>query len=442
MQTAHEPESVARPEVTRRPVAGCRPMASPRINVAYAVPAWPPESQVSGVVSYASIMARELRAAGSAVTLLAHSVPQELWSEDVQPTIARAREGWRGRLASALRWRLHPRRAMATEVAIGIRSALRASARREPVSLVEMEEAFGFGREVSSQIDIPLVIRLHGPYFLTGDWDPDHTPEQRVERIRREGLAFQYAAGVSAPSRFVLDAVRTQYENLPQLTAVIPNPVSVPTAQVVAGGGRSAAELLFVGRFDGVKGGDTVISALAYIRAQVPDARLTFVGPDRGVLTPAGRMTSLRTWAEDVLGEAAEGLTWLGALPPERIWPLRTRAAVTIVSSRFENFPTVCLEAMAAGSPLVATNVGGTPEIVQHERNGLLCRPADPEDLAAKVVTLLRNRTLAARLGEQAALDARDRYDPAAVARQAVDFYSEVMTRWKATGRFGRRRIP
>ena len=117
----------------------------------------------------------------------------------------------------------------------------------------------------------------------------------------------------------------------------------------------------------------------------------------------------------------------LGRQTPEQITRLRLDCQVCVVCSRFDNFPNTVLVAMSQGCPIVASDVGGIPEMIQHERNGLLCRPGDSEDLAAKILMVLRNPEFAASLGAQAAIDAETRYHPDKIARQTLAFYRRVI---------------
>ena len=112
---------------------------------------------------------------------------------------------------------------------------------------------------------------------------------------------------------------------------------------------------------------------------------------------------------------------------------------VTTVCSRYENAPRALIEAMSLGCPIVAARVGGVPEIMQDQVDGLLHRPEDPDDLAARIVALLNNPDQAAELGRQAAATCERRFDPDVIATRSVEFYREAIQRQEARHRSARR---
>lgn len=79
------------------------------------------------------------------------------------------------------------------------------------------------------------------------------------------------------------------------------------------------------------------------------------------------------------------------------------------------------------GCPVIGTNSGGTPELIQHERNGLLCEPGSPEDAAKQMIRLLQNPTMAQDLGRKALEDTRKRYNPSKLASETLAFYRMVL---------------
>lgn len=101
-------------------------------------------------------------------------------------------------------------------------------------------------------------------------------------------------------------------------------------------------------------------------------------------------------------------------------------ADVVAVSSRAENAPLVLLEAMASGIPVVATRVGGVPELVEHGVSGLLVPPEDPSALAAAFDSLARDPSLRARLGRGGLDLVATRFRPEDAARALVAVYQEL----------------
>jgi glycosyltransferase involved in cell wall biosynthesis len=98
----------------------------------------------------------------------------------------------------------------------------------------------------------------------------------------------------------------------------------------------------------------------------------------------------------------------------------------TVVASRYEIAPYSVLEAMALGCPVVATAVGGIPELIKDAHNGLLV-PPDANAIAEACRKLLYDHALAARLGRQACQDCRDLYGPESIARQTIAAYQEAI---------------
>ena len=126
---------------------------------------------------------------------------------------------------------------------------------------------------------------------------------------------------------------------------------------------------------------------------RVPDARLWFVGPDQGYVDDKGRAWHIEEYLHDRLPGALESkqVEWLGAQPISNLARLRRKAMVSVVCSRDENLPFVLLETIALGCPIVAARVGGIPEILDGNTNGLLHRASDSEDLAIQIITLLND---------------------------------------------------
>jgi len=120
----------------------------------------------------------------------------------------------------------------------------------------------------------------------------------------------------------------------------------------------------------------------------------------------------------------AETVRFLGY--QEDVHALYSAANAFVLSSRQEGLPTVVLEAMAVGLPVVATDVGGVAEVLQRSGGGLLAEPANPASLAEKMGMLLRSDTLCADLGGRGADAVRQYYSAAAMAERYLGVYRRV----------------
>lgn len=398
------------------------------MRVVYYVNGWPPGRFANGIVSAVGALAPALRDLGHDVTILAHRVADDY--RDPAVFVLDEKVPWKPGLRPlrALRHRLSPGRDF-----YDTRQRLAKALTSIPHDVFEIEESFGWSAFVARRTPSAVVTRLHGPWFISAAAlkGADALDAADRHRIHLEGRAIAAAAAITAPSRYVLDRVRSHYAlELPE-AQVIPNAVPpVAEGEAWRPALADANELLFVGRFDRLKGADTALRAFAMAAAARPGLRLTFVGPNSGAIEEDRRSRDCAQFVADELpAEIASRVSFVGQIPHSDIAPLRRRAFLTLVGSRDENFPGTLLEAIAAGSPVVATSVGGIPEIVRHDEEGLLVPPANPPAMAAAIAALLDNPAHAARLGENARRRALAEYAPQSVARRAADHYAEVSMR-------------
>ena len=101
----------------------------------------------------------------------------------------------------------------------------------------------------------------------------------------------------------------------------------------------------------------------------------------------------------------ADRVHFTGSVPHEEVQRYLQAADVFVLNTRYEGLSHVLLEAMAAGVPVVASAVGGNPEVIEHDRNGLLVALDDGDAIAQHVARLLADNSLAARLRAEAGRD-------------------------------------
>lgn len=173
--------------------------------------------------------------------------------------------------------------------------------------------------------------------------------------------------------------------------------------------------VLTVARLSYEKGIDTLVDAAGRLKAARVRFRWVIVGdgPDRGRVESALRADGL-----------SDCVRLAGFMSD--VWPAMAAADVVCIPSKSEAFPVVMLEAMAVGRPIVATRVGGIPEAITHDGNGLLVESDAPDDLASAVRALLVDPGRAAMLGLKARATTCERFDAAIVAQRYVETYERL----------------
>jgi len=141
--------------------------------------------------------------------------------------------------------------------------------------------------------------------------------------------------------------------------------------------------VLFAGRVDDAKGVKVLVKAFSIAGSEIPDATLTIIGDDD---FKAGQGGNIKT------------LPWQGR---EEMKKLFAKAMVVALPSLYlDPFPTVNLEAMAAGKPVIGTCFGGTKEAVSNNETGYIINPYNEKELADKIVDLLKNPEKATAFGK------------------------------------------
>lgn len=212
------------------------------------------------------------------------------------------------------------------------------------------------------------------------------------------------------PSRFLLDRLREDGIATERLIH-LPNPVELPA---LTGGPDPAPDparpsLLMAGRLTPPKGVETLIRALR----QLPGVALDVLGdgPERARLAR----------------ELPAQIRWHGQRPVEEVSERIAGAAAVIVPSLWpENQPYAVLEAQARARPVVASRIGGIPEMIEDGRTGLLVPPGDAEALAVAIRRLLDRPQEAAAMGKLARQNVEKIHDPAQHAAQLIEIYGTL----------------
>ena len=168
------------------------------------------------------------------------------------------------------------------------------------------------------------------------------------------------------------------------------------------------------------KGHDVLVEAIATVSRHVPDVRCLVAGSPH--LEP---QTAASLTAAIERHSLQDNLRLLGARSD--VPDLLAASDLFVLSSRQEGFPITILEAMAAGKPVVATDVGGCAEAVVHGETGLIVPPEDPAALANAILYLLQNPEQARRMGEAGRKRVEEHFTVDAMVRKHIELYERLI---------------
>jgi glycosyltransferase involved in cell wall biosynthesis len=391
------------------------------MHVAFWSPAWPLEKYPNGIITYVRAVKGELERRGHRVTVFT-CVADESAANDGVIHVHRSHAG---QLLNRILRRSGG--SAAFNLSSDISAAILREHRRNPIDIVEMEESFGWCGDVRKRTALPMVVKLHGPAFLSLVENEVSTPFAQ-EKILREGRGLHSCNAIISPSRSTLEQTVARYGLTEKRTRVIVNPVSAEGAPTWSLNTCDRTAILYVGRFDRRKGADVILQAFAIVLAAIPQARLIFVGPDAGWARDNGAHVDFAGYCDTMFPEEVRNrIDFRGRMSNKDIAILRTQAMVTVVASRWENQSYALLEAMLQGCPVVSTNAGGCPESIIDGRNGRLAASEDPEDFARKLSASLRDPEGAAAMGLAAREFVQRDHSVAAVVDSMLEYYAQEL---------------
>lgn len=387
---------------------------------------YPEETGFGGIGTYTWFHARALARLGHEVHVLAGATSHGLLRPETHDGV----RVWRtlNRTTSAVRLGLGLMRLWWTRErvrnALDMWAAFRVLNRRHRFDVVEMPECGAEGVLVNRFADVPTIVRFHSPSRLIM---PFHDVVERDRRwtSRIEDLAIAPATALSSSSRFLARELGKIGVN--RNVEVIPNGIDLDWVDGVNDDGAPErlgipAEkpvVLFAGRLERLKGIHLCPPIVAEILER-HDCAFVFAGADRlglaeSELKPAMQRRALRGT-----------LHVLGHLAPSAVRACVRRADVVFLPSLMESCPYSCLEAMAAGRAIVASDAGGIPELLQDDVNARVVPTGDTTGFVDALDDLLRDARLRERLGAAARRAVETSLRDTDVARRALELYERA----------------
>jgi len=293
--------------------------------------------------------------------------------------------------------------------------------------------------------EIPLVVKLHMSATFIGQLNsPPPTfwqlgknkikaalqPLLKLKRwqtfdLSRMELAHLLQADViSAPCRGIADVTAQMWHLDRARILEVPYPF-VPSPKLLAVPVATQTRTVgFVGRLEQRKGVVELAQAIPKILQRFPDTNFLFAG--KSIESPVAGV-GMREYLEAMLMPVKERIRFLGAVEPSRMDEVFRQMDITVLPSRWENFPNACLEAMAAGRGVVGSAAGGMAQQLDEGRAGLLINPGDVAGIVEAVCRLLADSDLRQELGRKARARVLSEYNIERIGKLMEQSYEEAI---------------
>lgn len=401
---------------------------------------YPPDAGYGGIGTYVYQMARLLRDRGHHVEVFASSPERD--GSELEYGI------WVHRI-------YHTTPTQTTDFAR--RVAQRFIERHNSVQfdVVEGPENGAHARDVVEYVpDIPLVVKLHTPTFMVYEMNTVEPPLKlklrRIAGALRRGQRpqpfvrwhYNWATDIERLHTLDADEVTTPSAELgrhlaqvwqldPTRLFHIPNPYR-PTAELLQIPIETTTNVVtFLGRLEQRKGVLDLARAIPHICRRCPEVRFRLVGQVCPTIDPSVDMQQLilRT-----VGRYRSHVEFTGAIALSRVPDYLAQTDLCVFPSLWENFPNVCLEAMAAGRGVIGSRAGGMVEMLDSGQAGRLVSPRHPEQIAEAVIELLQHPTLRMEMGHAARERVLSEYNAERIGALQEASYRRAIAHRRAVG--------
>jgi glycosyltransferase involved in cell wall biosynthesis len=287
-------------------------------------------------------------------------------------------------------------------------------------------EAFWYA--LAPRRQAPLVTRLATPLFLVKRLNHESPYALRgLLSMSMEYLQTHRSGGIISPTRALADIVCHDWRIAPSRVTVVPTGMDPVTMQASAAplpeALRGSDYLLYFGRLEQRKGVQILGEALPQVLRAFPHMKVAFVGDDM-----AYQGGTMREAIRSMNAEYAERLVFLSRIPQAQLFPIIQDARLVVLPSLWENLANACLEAMQLGRPVIGTRRCGFEEVIEDGVSGFLVEPGSVAELSQKMLDVLGDPALLAKVGAGAQRRVED-FSIDAMAARLAEYYTQLVQR-------------
>jgi len=245
---------------------------------------------------------------------------------------------------------------------------------------------------------VPLIVKLHTPRYLMKELNNHYYKKTTYRKVvktfsgkydfreDKEYQAIHLADHIISPSLSLREIVSEKWGIEKNRIIHVPNPFFPSPEFLNIPIENAEKNVLYIGRLETRKGVLNLAKAIPHVVKKIPDAKFIFLGKDgRG---PAGER-SMKKVLLDQLKHFANNVTFIDHVSSNKVAEYCSWASICVFPSLWENFPNVCLEAMSAARPVVASAEGGMNEMLPDAKANMLVDPHDPVSIADGIVHAL-----------------------------------------------------
>ncbi|MCK4830518.1 glycosyltransferase family 4 protein, partial [bacterium] len=198
---------------------------------------------------------------------------------------------------------------------------------------------------------------------------------------------------------------------------VVPHGIEYDKIQEIQPHLNDEPDTFYIGNLVKGKGVDTLLKAISEVLKSIPDLRVCIAGagPEEGIFKTIVKKLNL-----------GGHVKFFGFISENEKYQYYKASKIVVIPSRWDVSPITLYEAMASGKPVVASNIGGIPDLIDDGKTGFLFDPENVEDLSKKIIRLLTDEELRVVMGRAAREKARQ-YDWSNIADSTVEIYKEVI---------------
>lgn len=289
-----------------------------------------------------------------------------------------------------------------------------------PLYFFQLRRSLGLG----ATREPPLIIHLHSPteFILRHNDYPVGHPAFVAARL--EGHCVRAADALLSPSRYLADQIEERFSLARNSIEVIRYPIGESSPIDRTPETWRDGLICYVGRLEGRKGVLEWIDAAVAATRQNPSCSFDFIGEN---VLGDGSLSGEEIIQRRIPPDLKARFRFHGRQPREHLHRFLRRARISVVPSRWDNFPNTCVEAMSSGLPVLTTREGGMAEVVEDGHSGWLAESADEAGLLSALTRALDTSPVTlAEMGREAALRIRKLCDDDDILRRHIAFRRRV----------------